>query len=159
MELAEKVLREVRMSARTQEELQNELINLKGQIAMEEQSLNIIKSVTSNNLLKQEGIEQSIKSLEGQLKFLEATRDANTKTVLRQLYLREYATKIDPNREEQARALAHLEEEHKRLISNFENNPDYIQVLEAEATSKQLSELINEKRNEYMRLEAAELGQ
>lgn len=159
MELAERVLREVKMSAKAQEELQNELINLKGKIAMEEQSLNIIKSATSNSLLKQEALEQSIKSLEGQLNFLESTRNANTKSAMRQIYLREYATKIDPNREQQTMALAHLEEQHKRLISNYENNPEYIQVLEAEATSKQLSQLINDKRNEYMRLEAAELGQ
>lgn len=153
MELVEQVVRDINRGIQFQEELKAEILSLKCKIALEEQDLSSIKK-EGDHLGRELSLqEEKNKSLCEQEELLGSIRETSIRALQRRLYLKKCAATMEPNNEQMQAVLQEMQNRYSKLIEHYELKPEYKQIIEAETTTRQLSQKLAEKRNELMKLE------
>lgn len=148
-------VREAKAAALAQEELQNAIREIKSQLAIERQNLELIKSTNNCNATIVDDLNKIKAELKSRAESLEATREAINDAIISKTYLRKYIATSEPSEHNE---WIRQQEMAKKLEESYQQNSEYRRVVEAQSKTQELEELISEKRNEYMRLEAAEKG-
>lgn len=156
MELSEKVVREAKAAAQTQIELQDLIRNMNGQIAMEQHSLQLIKRDAKANSIQLENLEKVAIDLKKREELVASLRETLNMSITTKTYLKQYVAMAEPNEEQQAQEYERLKAIYEKLVHSYESNPEYRRVIDAQKKTKEFEDLINEKREESMRLETAD---
>lgn len=153
MELGVKIVKEAMRVAQLQEDAKIDAINYKSQISVEKQSLSLLKK-EGELLAEQSSNCRALKqSLGEQEDFLKGTRDAFTRARLWRSYFQKFVTAMEPNEEHMSILFQEYQKRYSTLIEKYELNPEYLQIIEAEKTKRELTQVISDKRNELMKLE------
>lgn len=153
MDIIGKLVSECKTLAQTEEDLRNELFGLKGQLLIEEQNLALLRKDQEKLHIQSSNIKQSIESGQQQVEFLKSMRDSINKSSLIYSFLDKLIINAEPTDEQQENQYNVIQHEYIKLLKQYEESPEYLQILEAEAKDRELTQLINEKQNELMKLE------
>lgn len=144
---------EVEKLAMEEESIKCELNRNKTELYFRQDNLNKLKSDTQAISDKVTVLEQSYDETQHKIDCLKSILDATRTSSMHQSVLKKMIEKSQPTIENQTEKLHMFKESYSRMLSKYEESPIYYSILESEAEEKKLSELINDKRNEMMKLE------
>lgn len=106
------------------------------------------------NLLHQlEAQRQEFSTKDKNLKLLESLREYKRKSVMYQTFLGKFIEETSPSTAEQNIKAEQLQNSFQEMLKRFEESPTYHSIIQAEADERELTRLIQEKKNEIMKLE------
>ena len=153
MEVVEKILNECRTLAQSEEQLRQELSNLKTQLSIEEQNLAISQKACEHMSSQCSNLNNLISSRKEQIESLRGFRESFIKSSLIYSFMDSFVLESDPSEEQQIAQVKLVQENYKKLLEGYEKVPQYQEILDAEIKDRELAKLIEVKQNELMRLE------
>lgn len=150
----DQVISETRRMAIECSELEKEVNTLHGHVCIEEMLLEIVNkehqgAVTEINLL--ESIKESLINHNSTLATLGQTTRIG---YLLMIFLKKFIENAQPTSEDEKSKLELMRNSHNDMLKNYEMNPTYRAIIEAERYDQELTQSILEKSNQIMQLDA-----
>jgi septal ring factor EnvC (AmiA/AmiB activator) len=153
MDLGQKLVKDVRNCVQYQEELKAEIASLNNQVALENQYLSMIEKDGKQLSAELASKQDIINSLKEQEEFLDLIRDNFINSLLWASYFKNFVVDMEPDNEQMEVMMKDMQHRYDSLIEHYEQKPEYRQIIEAESTTRELNQVLCEKRNELMKLE------
>lgn len=131
-----------------------EVSKLNSELVVEELLLNMVKKDSENLRNQVSSAQQSLESASNQIQFVKSVRENFRSSLMLNSWMRKFVEKAEPTYETQMNKARDMEAKYQDHLKMYEENPTYQAILAEEAAERELRELVTEKHNETMRLDA-----
>lgn len=153
MDVTGRLVTEAKRLALEEDDIKNEILQLKTELTLEEQNLQIITKDHENLCLQKENIQLALNGLSQHADTTNIFQEELKRSIMLHSFLKGFVDKSDPNEEQQKTCSDEMQSHYNTMLKKFENNSTYKSILREEAKDKEITELITEKRNQIMKLE------
>ena len=153
MEVITKLVNETKRLAMEEEEVKQELTQLRHELMLQEQNYNA--NVKDYEMLCNQttNLQQQLDANQRQIDLVKLMRSPIRVSVMLHSFLKTFIDKTNPTREQQMERLAKIQENYTKMLQKYEDTPSYHAILREEANEKELMNLIEDMRNKLSKLE------
>lgn len=152
MEVIQKLISSTKRLAVEEEEVREQVIRLKTQLIAEENYL--ANALSDKHGLAQQNViyEQSNQVNENYIQMALKFQDVAKSSVMVHSFLQIFIEETQPTTSQQRECLANLIAKKEIMLNQYETSQTYKKILEEELQERELTRLIEEKRNELIEL-------
>lgn len=158
MEAVNRAISETKKLALEENESKTELSKLNVKLSMEEKNLSLLNKEIENLYNDVTHQEEILIESKTKVELINTFRESYKGSYLLLSFMKKFIENTDPKNEDQYQRIMSLQVEYTQLIKKYEENPIYQNILREASKEKELAILIQDKRNETMKLDTERSG-
>lgn len=148
-----KLIVDIRKISVEEDMLRSQVASLREEVFMEESNVKVSKVDCEKLNLLVSSHEKFLEMARSRLESSRSMKNWMRNYIQLSANFKRFIERSEPTNEAQAEKLASHQQDFEKMMREYEESPAYKAILEQESADRDLGYLINEKRNEIMKLE------